>query len=330
MIQDAIAQLLEGRTLDESEAKAAMNEIMAGEATEAQTAGFLVALRAKGETADEIVGLCARAAGARRPGRAESDRPRRHGRHGRRRRADAQHLDRCGARRCRRRRGRREARQPRGLLGVGLGRRPRGTRLRARAAARADRALDRRARLRLHLRAGAPPGLPPCGAGAAGARDANRLQRARAADEPRRGARADRGRLRGGARAGDRGRALPARRQPCVRRPRRGRDRRAVAGRSEHRRRGVRGRGLDEGDRPRGAWRSPLRARRPTRGHACGERRGDPRGVSRRDRAAPRRDPLERRRRDRGSRARQRSRGRPTDRVGDRSTRVQPRSGSRS
>ena len=56
MIQDAIAQLLEGRTLAESEAKAAMNEIMAGEATEAQTAGFLVALRAKGETADEIVG----------------------------------------------------------------------------------------------------------------------------------------------------------------------------------------------------------------------------------------------------------------------------------
>ncbi len=56
MIQDAIAQLLEGRTLEESEARAAMNEIMAGEATEAQTAGFLVALRAKGETPDEIVG----------------------------------------------------------------------------------------------------------------------------------------------------------------------------------------------------------------------------------------------------------------------------------
>jgi anthranilate phosphoribosyltransferase len=60
VIQDAIAQLLDGHDLEPAAARAAMNEIMAGEATQAQTAGFLVALRAKGETVAEIVG-CAEA-----------------------------------------------------------------------------------------------------------------------------------------------------------------------------------------------------------------------------------------------------------------------------
>ncbi len=60
MIQQAIAQLLDRRDLDSATAKAAMDEIMSGEATQAQTAGFLVALSAKGETVDEIAG-CAEA-----------------------------------------------------------------------------------------------------------------------------------------------------------------------------------------------------------------------------------------------------------------------------
>ena len=60
MIQQAIAELLDSRDLDSATAKAAMDEIMSGEATQAQTAGFLVALSAKGETADEIAG-CAEA-----------------------------------------------------------------------------------------------------------------------------------------------------------------------------------------------------------------------------------------------------------------------------
>ncbi len=95
------------------------------------------------------------------------------------------------------------------------------------------------------------------------------------------------------------------------------RDRRAVAGRAEHRRRGVRGRGLAERViDPRRARRPTLRTRRPARGHAGGERGGDPRGASRRDRAAPRRDPPQRRRRDRGRRARRRPRRRAADRSG--------------
>ena len=60
MIQQALARLLEGHDLSRNEARRTMAVIMAGEATDAQIAGFLVALRAKGETADEIAG-CAEA-----------------------------------------------------------------------------------------------------------------------------------------------------------------------------------------------------------------------------------------------------------------------------
>lgn len=52
-----ITTLLTGGHLDEADAEAAMTEIMEGAATPAQIAGFVVALRAKGETADEVVGL---------------------------------------------------------------------------------------------------------------------------------------------------------------------------------------------------------------------------------------------------------------------------------
>ena len=54
MIQAAIAKLLDGHDLTREEARGVMNSIMSGEATQAQMGGFLVALRAKGETADEI------------------------------------------------------------------------------------------------------------------------------------------------------------------------------------------------------------------------------------------------------------------------------------
>ena len=60
MIQDALGRLLDGRDLSRPEAREAMGEIMRGEATPAQIGGFLVALRLKGETVDEIAG-CAEA-----------------------------------------------------------------------------------------------------------------------------------------------------------------------------------------------------------------------------------------------------------------------------
>jgi anthranilate phosphoribosyltransferase len=60
MIQQALQQVLDGRDLSRDETREVMGEIMAGDATPAQIGGFLVALRAKGETANEIAG-CAEA-----------------------------------------------------------------------------------------------------------------------------------------------------------------------------------------------------------------------------------------------------------------------------
>ncbi|MBS0024568.1 anthranilate phosphoribosyltransferase [Microbacterium paraoxydans] len=54
---DVLTTLLERRDLSVWESTWAMRQIMSGSVTEAQLAGFLVALRAKGETIDEIVGF---------------------------------------------------------------------------------------------------------------------------------------------------------------------------------------------------------------------------------------------------------------------------------
>jgi anthranilate phosphoribosyltransferase len=51
-----VEQLLERKNLSSPQAEAAMHAIMSGEATPMQIAAFLIALRAKGETADEIAG----------------------------------------------------------------------------------------------------------------------------------------------------------------------------------------------------------------------------------------------------------------------------------
>jgi anthranilate phosphoribosyltransferase len=60
MIKEALSKLMTGHHLDRSEARNVMDQIMRGEATPAQIAGFLVALRLAGETAEEIAG-CAEA-----------------------------------------------------------------------------------------------------------------------------------------------------------------------------------------------------------------------------------------------------------------------------
>ncbi|HMP71643.1 MAG TPA: anthranilate phosphoribosyltransferase [Kiritimatiellia bacterium] len=60
MIRECIASLADGKPLDRDHALAAMREIMNGEATPAQIAGYLIALRIRGET-PEIIAASAQA-----------------------------------------------------------------------------------------------------------------------------------------------------------------------------------------------------------------------------------------------------------------------------
>ena len=119
--------------------EAAFDVIMSGEATPSQIGGFLMALRVRGETVDEIAGAVAIDARQDAAGRSAARRHRR-GRHRRRRRRHLQHLDHRRLRRRRRRRARRQARQPRPLLEVRRRRRAHG--------ARASRSTSRRRRSR--------------------------------------------------------------------------------------------------------------------------------------------------------------------------------------
>jgi anthranilate phosphoribosyltransferase len=54
---DVLAALMRGEDLPAASTAWAMDQVMSGEATPVQVAGFIVALRAKGETVDEVRGL---------------------------------------------------------------------------------------------------------------------------------------------------------------------------------------------------------------------------------------------------------------------------------
>ena len=55
-IRQALALLAEGRDLSLEDMQAVMGQIMSGEASDAQIGAFLMGLRLKGETVDEITG----------------------------------------------------------------------------------------------------------------------------------------------------------------------------------------------------------------------------------------------------------------------------------
>ncbi|HKG56259.1 MAG TPA: anthranilate phosphoribosyltransferase, partial [Candidatus Limnocylindrales bacterium] len=58
-VRTALAAVVEGGTLSVDAARAAMGAVMDGEATQAQLAALLVALRMRGETVDELAGFAA-------------------------------------------------------------------------------------------------------------------------------------------------------------------------------------------------------------------------------------------------------------------------------
>ncbi len=57
LVRAALAAVIDGRSLSLDEARGAMGAVMDGEATPAQLAALLVALRMRGETADELAGF---------------------------------------------------------------------------------------------------------------------------------------------------------------------------------------------------------------------------------------------------------------------------------
>ena len=59
VVRTALASIVDGRTLSFEEARGAMGAVMDGEATASQLAAFLVALRMRGETIEELAGFAA-------------------------------------------------------------------------------------------------------------------------------------------------------------------------------------------------------------------------------------------------------------------------------
>ena len=123
----AIDAVASGEHLTADHAAAVLAEIMEGRAGEVQTGAFLIALRAKGETVPELVGLARTMRSLAAPVESSRARPGRHGRH-RRRAVDLQRLDHGRPGRRRRRLRGRQARQPLGHQQVGLRRPARGAR----------------------------------------------------------------------------------------------------------------------------------------------------------------------------------------------------------
>ena len=265
LITEAIDALADGQDLSAERAGAVLAEIMDGNATEIQITAFLIALRTKGETVDELAGLAATMRRFATPVATDTEDLLDTAGDGRR----PAHFQRLDDRRADRRRGRLhggQARQPLRDRAVGVRRPARGARGPHRSRRGPGGSLHRAVRLRVHVRppptTRRPASWSPCVAAWRGAHD---LQLPRSAHQSRRRTTpADRG-LRQPLPADDGARAGQARHPPCDRRLQPGRTRRAVD-LGPHRR--LRGQGGRRGVGPR------IR-RHPRRGRAAApSRRG--------------------------------------------------------
>ena len=284
-----LTELVEGRDLPASHARAAMATILSGDATAAQLIGFVVALRAKGETPEELSGLLDAVLGRRLPGSARRGAAisgGRHRRHGRRPQPLDQRQHDGGHRRCRCRCAGVQARRPGCVVAMRRRRRARGARRGHRAVAQRCAALRRAGRHRLLPRAQVPSGVPVRRAEPTRDRHRHGVQPARADGQPRPcSPPADRRRQPGGRRA-DAGVAPPARLGAGVGGARLG-HRRAHHHRYVHRAGARRRQRAHVHGRPGRSRVRPGDPRRAGRWDAAAERRGRAPGAEGRARCTP-------------------------------------------
>ena len=182
--QQLLERLLRGENLEERTASDLLRVMASGELAPPLAGALLVALRLKGETADEIRGFARAMRELARVPANSAGAVRRHRRHRRRRLGKLESVDRRFAARGRLRLARRQARQPLGIEQIGQRRRARGARAADAARRGGRRRVSRALRLHVPVRAALSPRDEAHRAGPPGARRAHRLQHLGAAREP--------------------------------------------------------------------------------------------------------------------------------------------------
>ncbi len=280
-----LQRLASHEALSADAAAEVMRAIMSGDVTPAQVGGFLMALRTKGETVDELDGLARTALEFAHPVTPPGP-----------------VLDTCGTGGDRSGTfnistlsaivvagagvAGRQARQPRRLRALRIGRSPRGPRGEDRPRCGGRRAVSRGRGDRVHVRSGLPSGVGPCGAGPPRAARAHLVQLPRSPHQPGPSGGPGGRRLRRADAPAD-GRGARSPRYPREALPRRGRPRRAHDDGPVARPRRPRRRGPREPPRPDGARDRAALRRTTCAGATPPSRRASPARCSAASRVPP-------------------------------------------